>query len=155
MGAKVIILDWIARIPTACIVSRDLVMCWSVFSGAFFSQRHRLSKTLPVECKATQWIFCLENEDLSATDRLKALMARGDLKQHFYCKYLRHHSDSQPIACSHPRYDVKLAGTIYYIHPNLRLKLPFQVGKGSRPSLAEAAREQKGSGYFQTLVFYL
>ena len=33
-----------------------------------------LSETLPVECKATQCIFCLGNEDLSADDRLKILL---------------------------------------------------------------------------------
>ncbi|KAL8809671.1 MAG: hypothetical protein Q9223_007893, partial [Gallowayella weberi] len=40
-----------------------------------------LSETLPVECEATQCIFCLGNEDLSAADRLKAFAARGGLKK--------------------------------------------------------------------------
>jgi len=65
-----------------------------------------LSETLPIECKATQCIFCLGNEDLSATDRLKTFAARGDLKKHFHRKHLRHHPDGQPIACPHPRCDV-------------------------------------------------
>lgn len=36
-----------------------------------------LSEMLPVECKATQCIFCLGNESLTAGDRLKAFAARG------------------------------------------------------------------------------
>ncbi len=57
-----------------------------------------LSKTLPIECQATQCIFCLGNEDLPAADRLKAFASRGDLKKHFHRKHLRHHPDGQPVA---------------------------------------------------------
>jgi len=67
-----------------------------------------LSTTLPVECKATQCIFCLGNEDLSAADRLKTFASRGDLKKHLHRKHLRHHPDGQPIVCPHPRCDVTL-----------------------------------------------
>ena len=70
-----------------------------------------LSKTLPVECKATQCIFCLGNEDLSIMIRLKTFASRGDLKKHFHRKHLRHHPDGQPIACPHPRCDVSLNST--------------------------------------------
>ncbi|KAL8809508.1 MAG: hypothetical protein Q9223_007917, partial [Gallowayella weberi] len=52
-----------------------------------------LSETLPVECEATQCIFCLGNEDLSAADRLRAFAARGGLKKHFHRKHLRHYRD--------------------------------------------------------------
>ena len=72
-----------------------------------------LSKTLPVECKATQCIFCLGNEELSAPDRLKAFASRGDLKKHFQRKHLRHHPDHQPIACPHPSCNVTLNGTMH------------------------------------------
>jgi len=72
-----------------------------------------LSKTLPVECKATQCIFCLGNEELSAPDRLKTFASRGDLKKHFNRKHLRHHPDHQPIACPHPSCDVTLNGTMH------------------------------------------
>ena len=58
-----------------------------------------LSKTLPVECKATQCIFCLGNEDLSVADRQKTFATRGDLKKHFRRKHLRHHPDGLSIAC--------------------------------------------------------
>jgi len=34
-----------------------------------------LSETLPVECKATQCIFCPGNEELSAADRLKSIVS--------------------------------------------------------------------------------
>jgi len=67
-----------------------------------------LSKTLPVECKATQYIFYLGNEELSAADRLKTFASRGDLKKHFHRKHLRHHLDGQPIVCPYPRCDVTL-----------------------------------------------
>jgi hypothetical protein len=67
-----------------------------------------LSQTLPIECKATQCIFCLGNKDLSAVDRLRAFASRGDLKKHFHRKHLRHHPDGQPIVCPHPRCDVTL-----------------------------------------------
>ena len=67
-----------------------------------------LSETLPVECKATQCIFCLGNEDLSAPDRLKTFASHGDLKKHFHRKHLRHHPNGQPIACPHPRCEVIL-----------------------------------------------
>ncbi|KAL8626100.1 hypothetical protein Q9189_008220 [Teloschistes chrysophthalmus] len=72
-----------------------------------------LSETLPIECEATQCIFCLGNEDLSAADRLKAFATRGDLKKHFHRKHLRHHRDGQPIACPHPRCDVTLDGAMH------------------------------------------
>jgi len=78
-----------------------------------FSPPPSLSKTLPVECKATQCIFCLGNEDLSVADRLKTFASRGDLKKHFHRKHLRHHPNSQPIACPHPRCDVILNGTMH------------------------------------------
>ena len=39
-----------------------------------------LSETLPVECKATQCILCLGNENLSTADRLTTFASRGDLK---------------------------------------------------------------------------
>ncbi|MCJ1271805.1 hypothetical protein MMC22_011710 [Lobaria immixta] len=45
-----------------------------------------LSETLPIECKATQCIFCLGNEGLSAAGRLKAFASRGDLKKHFHLR---------------------------------------------------------------------
>ena len=72
-----------------------------------------LSKTLPVECKATQCIFCLGNEDLQTADRLKTFASRGDLKKHFHRKHLRHHPDGQPIRCPHPRCDVTMNGTMH------------------------------------------
>ena len=72
-----------------------------------------LIKTLPVECKATQCIFCLGNEELSAHDRLKAFASRGDLKKHFHRKHLRHYPDHQPIACPHPRCNVTLNGIMH------------------------------------------
>ena len=72
-----------------------------------------LSKTLPVECEATQCIFCLGNENLSAADRLKAFASRGDLKKHFHRKHLRHHLDGQPITCPHPKCDVVFERTMY------------------------------------------
>ena len=77
------------------------------------SSSPNLSKTLPVECKATQCIFCLGNEELSAPDRLKTFASRGDLKKHFHRKHLRHHPDYQPIACPHPSCDVTLNGTMH------------------------------------------
>ncbi|KAG8531621.1 uncharacterized protein KY384_003252 [Bacidia gigantensis] len=58
-----------------------------------------LSETLPVKCKATQCIFCLENKGLPDAKRLKTFAARGDLKKHFHRKHLRHHPDGQLIAC--------------------------------------------------------
>ena len=67
-----------------------------------------LSKTLPMECEATQCIFCLGNEGLSTFDRLKTFTSRGDLKKHFLRKHLRHHSNGQSIACPHSRCDVVL-----------------------------------------------
>ena len=71
-----------------------------------------LSETLPVECKATQCIFCLGNEELPDAKRLKPFASRGDLKKHFHRKHLRHHPDGQPIACPHPRCDVILNGAM-------------------------------------------
>jgi len=72
-----------------------------------------LTETLLVECKATQCIFCLGNEKLPTTDRLKTFASRGDLKKHFHRKHLRHHPDGQPIVCPHPRCDVTLNGTLH------------------------------------------
>ena len=72
-----------------------------------------LSETLPVECRATQCIFCLGNEDLPAADRLKTFAARGDLKKHFHRKHLRHHPNDQPTACPHPRCNVMLKNTMH------------------------------------------
>ncbi len=72
-----------------------------------------LSETLPVECKATQCIFCLGNEELSTADRLKTFASRGDLKKHFHRKHLRHHPDGQPIVCHHPGCDVTLTGKMH------------------------------------------
>jgi hypothetical protein len=72
-----------------------------------------LSETLAVECKATQCIFCLGNEELSAADRLKTFASRGDLKKHFHRKHLRHHPDHQPIACPHPRCEATLTGKMH------------------------------------------
>ena len=71
-----------------------------------------LSKTLPVECKATQCIFCLGKEDLSAADWWKIFASRGDLKKHFHRKHLRHHPSGQPVGCHHPRYDIVLNGAM-------------------------------------------
>ena len=80
------------------------------------SPPHRLSETLPIQCKATQCIFCLGNEDLSVADRLKTFASRGDLKKHFHRKHLRHHPDGQPIACPHPRCAISLKNIIYLKH---------------------------------------
>ena len=73
----------------------------------------KLSKTLPIECQATQCIFCLRNEDLSDADRLKNFASRGDLKRHFHRKHLRHHPGGQSIACPHPQCDVILNGAMH------------------------------------------
>ena len=72
-----------------------------------------LSETLPIECKVTQCIFCLKNENLSTLDRLKTFASRDDLKKHFHRKHLRHHRDDQPIPCPHPRCDVILNGPMH------------------------------------------
>ena len=72
------------------------------------SSSSNLSKMLSIECKATQCIFCLENEDLLAIDQLKTFASRDDLKKHFHRKHLRHHSNDQSIACPHSRCDVIL-----------------------------------------------
>ena len=72
------------------------------------SPSSNLSKMLPIECKVIQCIFCIENEDLSTIDRLKAFASRDDLKKHFHRKHLRHHSNGQSIACPHSRCDVIL-----------------------------------------------
>ena len=69
-----------------------------------------LSETLPVECEATQCIFCFGNKDLSVGHRLKTFAARGDLKKHFHRKHFRHYPEGQPIACPYPRCDATLAG---------------------------------------------
>ena len=78
-------------------------------SSVFLPQN--LSKTLEVEFKPLQCIFCLGNEELSATDRLKPFSTRGALKKHFNGKHLRHHPDHQPIACPHPSCDVTFDST--------------------------------------------
>ncbi len=67
-----------------------------------------LSESLPIECKPTQCIFCLGNEELSMVNRLWSFSTRGDLKRHFHRKHLRHHPDGQLIACPHPRCNVDL-----------------------------------------------
>ena len=72
-----------------------------------------LSEMLPVECQATQCIFCLGNEALPAPNRLKTFASHGDLKKHFHRKHLRHHPEGQPIACPHPRCNVILNGTMH------------------------------------------
>ena len=72
-----------------------------------------LSKTLPVECEATQCIFCLGNEYLPAAERMKPFASRGDLKKHFHRKHLRYHPDGQRIACPHPRCDIVLTSTMH------------------------------------------
>ena len=72
-----------------------------------------LSNSIPIECKATQCIFCLGEEGLPAVTRLKSFHSRGDLKKHFHRKHLRHHSNSKPIACPHPRCNVELSGKMH------------------------------------------
>lgn len=67
-----------------------------------------LPDSIPIECKATQCIFCLGEERLPAVTRLKSFHSRGALKKHIQRKHLQHHSNSKPIACPHPRYYVKL-----------------------------------------------
>jgi hypothetical protein len=62
-------------------------------TSSFVSSSPNLSKTLSIECKAIQCIFCLDSEDLSTADRLRAFVSRGDLKKHFHRKHLRHHSN--------------------------------------------------------------
>ena len=67
-----------------------------------------LSDSIPIECKSTQCIFCLGEEGLPAVTRLKSFHSPGDLKKHFQRKHLRHHSNSKPIACPHPKCNVEL-----------------------------------------------
>jgi len=84
-----------------------------------------LSKSLSVECKSIQCIFCFGNEDLSAADRLKTFASRDDLKKHFHRKHLRHHPDGQPIACPHPRCEATLNGKMHLqSHAELVHKTP-------------------------------
>ena len=71
-----------------------------------------LSETLPIICEATQCIFCLGNEALPISDRVKTFAARGDLKKHFHRKHLRHHRKNDPIACPHPRCKTSLEGVM-------------------------------------------
>ena len=61
----------------------------------------------------TQCIFCLGNEDLLITDRLKCFASRGDLKKHFHRKHLRHHQEGRPISCPYPRCDQVLESTMH------------------------------------------
>ena len=67
-----------------------------------------LSKTFSIECKTTQCIFCLKNENLSIFDRLKTFASRDDFKKYFHRKHLRHHFEDQSIVCFHFRCDVIL-----------------------------------------------
>lgn len=67
-----------------------------------------LSKTFSIECKATQCIFCLKNENLSVFDRLKTFANRDDFKKHFHRKHFRYHFNDQSIVCFHFRCDVIL-----------------------------------------------
>lgn len=72
-----------------------------------------LSDSIPIECKATQCIFCLGKEGLPAVTRLKSFYSRGDLKKHIHRKHFQHHSNSKPIACPHPRCNVELSGKMH------------------------------------------
>ena len=72
-----------------------------------------LSKTLAIECQITQCIFCFDNETFFVFDRLKIFAFRDDLKKHFHRKHLRHHSESQSIACSHFQCNVILNDTMH------------------------------------------
>lgn len=71
-----------------------------------------LSDSLLIECKPTQCIFCLGQEDLPAATRLRSFHSHGDLKKHFHRKHLRHHPEGQPITCPHPKCYVDLTGTM-------------------------------------------
>lgn len=73
----------------------------------------RLSDSLLIECKPTQCIFCLGQEDLPAATRLRSFHSHGDLKKHFHRKHLRHHPGGQPITCPHPKCHVDLTGTMH------------------------------------------
>ena len=42
------------------------------------------SDSFPIECKPTQCIFCLGNEELPAVKRLWSFSSHGDLKRHFH-----------------------------------------------------------------------
>lgn len=55
-----------------------------------------------LECRPTQCIFCLGQEDLSLERRIKSFHSRGTLKRHFQNNHLQHHPDGQPIDCPHP-----------------------------------------------------
>ena len=72
-----------------------------------------LSDSLPTECKPTQCIFCLGQEDLPAATRLRSFHSCGDLKKHFHREHLRHHPEGQPITCPHPKCHVDLTGRMY------------------------------------------
>ena len=76
-------------------------------------QGRSLSDSLPIECKPTQCIFCLGQEDLAVATRLRPFHSRGDLKKHFQRKHLRYHPEGQPIACPHPKCHVDLTGTMH------------------------------------------
>ncbi len=84
-----------------------------------------LSDSIPMECKPTQCIFCLGCEGLPAETRLKSFHSHGDLKKHFHRKHLRHHPDSQPIVCPHPRCEATLKNkTHLQNHAELMHKTP-------------------------------
>ncbi len=72
-----------------------------------------LSKSMPIECKLTQCIFCLGSERLPTELRSKSFHSRGDLKRHFWRKHLRHHPDGHPIKCPHPKCTVSLPNTMH------------------------------------------
>lgn len=67
-----------------------------------------LSNSMPIECKPTQCIFCLGSEKLPTDLHLKSFYSRGDLKRHFWRKYLQHHPNGQSIKCSHPKCKISL-----------------------------------------------
>ena len=84
-----------------------------------------LSDSIPIECEATQCIFCLGCEALPTETRLKSFHSRGDLKKHFHRKHLRHHPAGQRIACPHPRCHVDLGSTVHsQNHADLVHKTP-------------------------------
>lgn len=76
-------------------------------------QAQSLSESLPAECKATQCMFRLGNQELPVMKRLWSFSSRGDGKRQFNCKHLRHHPDRQPIACPHPRSDIDLSSKMH------------------------------------------
>ena len=67
-----------------------------------------LSETLSVECKATQCIFCLRNENLLVNARVKTFAWRP--QKALPSQASPSPSDGQPIVCPHPRCDAILNG---------------------------------------------